>query len=282
MIRLRDLLRHPARARRRALRQDVDYYKDNANVTVIVDRREGGPAQGSAERPRTVRDRRRARSRTFPTRRGLTRPTNRPSVATRPAGPGYVLDRRRNSTAVKRVSLLATSAGRGPSGRWSEAPDGAPARAVLRTARLDRPSDDRPMSATRRDRSELHRQRVGGRRERRDVRERRARHRRAARELPALGRRRTSTAPSPRRRRRTSGWRLVPAPRARGGALPLREPAHRAQGRADRADVARDGQGARRGRRRRPGGDRHEPLHGRRGPASLRPDDAVGAARTSS
>ena len=43
--------------------------------------------------------------------------------------------------------------------------------------------------------------------------------------------------------------------------------------------VERDGQGARRGGRRRPGSDRHEVLHGRRGPAPVRPDDAVGAPR---
>ena len=67
--------------------------------------------------------------------------------------------------------------------------------------------------------------------------------------------------------------------RARQGPLPLRAPARGAQGRADRADEPRDGQGARRGRRRRPGGDRHVVLHGRRGPAPVRPDDAVRAAR---
>jgi hypothetical protein len=44
----------------------VDYYKDNPNVTVIVDRRDG-PDRRSGENPaehkdrRTVRDRRRAR-----------------------------------------------------------------------------------------------------------------------------------------------------------------------------------------------------------------------------
>jgi hypothetical protein len=43
----------------------VDYYKDNPNVTVVVDRREGpdrrrGQAGGHDER-RTVRDRRRTR-----------------------------------------------------------------------------------------------------------------------------------------------------------------------------------------------------------------------------
>ena len=74
-------------------------------------------------------------------------------------------------------------------------------------------------------------------------------------------------------------WRLTPAPEARRDPLPGRAAVRRAQGRADRADGARDGQGARRGRRRRPGGDRHDLLHGRRGPPPLRPDDAVGDAR---
>ena len=51
------------------------------------------------------------------------------------------------------------------------------------------------------------------------------------------------------------------------------------QGGADGADGARDGQGPRGGRRGRPGSDRHDVLHGRRGAAAVRPDDAVGAAR---
>ena len=41
----------------------------------------------------------------------------------------------------------------------------------------------------------------------------------------------------------------------------------------------RDGQGAARGARRRAGGDRRRVLHGRRGPAPVRPDRAVGDAR---
>lgn len=44
----------------------VDYYKDNPNVTVIVDRREGhdrraGELKGAFEEKRVVRERRRAR-----------------------------------------------------------------------------------------------------------------------------------------------------------------------------------------------------------------------------
>ena len=86
----------------------------------------------------------------------------------------------------------------------------------------------------------------------------------------------------PRRRRREGRVRgLAPRPgaRARRDPLPLRRAPARAQGRADRPDDARDGEGAGRGRRRRPGGDRHELLHGRRGPAPARPDDAERAAR---
>ena len=50
----------------------VEYYKDNPNVTVIVDRREGGDRRsgqddGSFKERRTTRDRRRARAPgTFP------------------------------------------------------------------------------------------------------------------------------------------------------------------------------------------------------------------------
>jgi len=44
----------------------VEYYKDNPNVTVIVDRREGGDRRSAEDAPdgqnrRRVRDRRRAR-----------------------------------------------------------------------------------------------------------------------------------------------------------------------------------------------------------------------------
>jgi hypothetical protein len=50
----------------------VDYYKDNPNVTVIVDRREGEDRRKESEtrlevkEKRTVRDRRRAHPGTFP------------------------------------------------------------------------------------------------------------------------------------------------------------------------------------------------------------------------
>jgi hypothetical protein len=50
----------------------VDYYKDNPNVTVIVDRREGADRRKRGEdrledrEQRTVRDRRRAHPGTFP------------------------------------------------------------------------------------------------------------------------------------------------------------------------------------------------------------------------
>ena len=50
----------------------VEYYKDNPNVTVIVDRRDGpdrrsGQDDGSFKERRTIRDRRRARAPgTFP------------------------------------------------------------------------------------------------------------------------------------------------------------------------------------------------------------------------
>jgi hypothetical protein len=50
----------------------VDYYKDNPNVTVIVDRREGSDRRKGKEPPpaikerRVLRDRRRSRPGTFP------------------------------------------------------------------------------------------------------------------------------------------------------------------------------------------------------------------------
>jgi hypothetical protein len=49
----------------------VEYYKDNPNVTVIIDRREGpdrrrGKAGGGVENQRQIRDRRRAHPGRFP------------------------------------------------------------------------------------------------------------------------------------------------------------------------------------------------------------------------
>ena len=64
---------------------------------------------------------------------------------------------------------------------------------------------------------------------------------------------------------------------ARRDSLPLRESPDGGEGRVHRPDVARDGQGEGRGRGRRPGGDRHEPLHGGRRAPPARADDAVGA-----
>ena len=64
---------------------------------------------------------------------------------------------------------------------------------------------------------------------------------------------------------------------ARRDPLPLRAARRRREGRAHGAHDARDGEGEGRGRRRRPGSDRHELLHGRRGPSPVRADDAVGA-----
>ena len=48
----------------------VEYYKDNPNVTVIVDRRDGPDAararRTTVKEQREIRDRRRARARDFP------------------------------------------------------------------------------------------------------------------------------------------------------------------------------------------------------------------------
>ncbi len=64
---------------------------------------------------------------------------------------------------------------------------------------------------------------------------------------------------------------------ARRDPLPLRAARRGREGRADGAHDARDGEGETRGRGRRPGSDRHELLHGRRGSSPVRADDAVGA-----
>ena len=102
--------------------------------------------------------------------------------------------------------------------------------------------------------------------------------RRGDRAVPALdrGRRR------PRRRgraRRLGGLAPRAGARARQHPLPLRADPRAHEAGALRPDDPRDGEGEGGGRRRRPGSDRHELLHGRRGPAPLRPDDPVGAPR---
>ena len=112
---------------------------------------------------------------------------------------------------------------------------------------------------------------------RRDVREHEPGHRRSDWCLPALergGRR-------PRGRGGEGRVRGVALARPEAGRdpLPLCESPDRGEGRPHRPDVARDGEGEGGGGRRRAGGDRHEPLHGRRGTPPLRTDDAVGAAR---
>ena len=86
-----------------------------------------------------------------------------------------------------------------------------------------------------------------------------------------------------RRARRGRGEGRLPGLAARAGAasrrdpLPLRAPACTAQAGAGRAHGPRDGKGARRSGRRRPGSDRYELLHGGGGSAALRADDSVGA-----
>ena len=119
---------------------------------------------------------------------------------------------------------------------------------------------------------------MGGRCLRRDLRDEQPRDRRGARRLPEVERR----GRRPRGRGGEGGLRGVaarPGAAPRRDPLPLRRAAGRAQGRGRRADGARDGQGAARGRRRRPGSDRHELLHGRRGSAPPWPDDPQRAAR---
>ena len=66
---------------------------------------------------------------------------------------------------------------------------------------------------------------------------------------------------------------------ARGDPLPGRGADPRPQGGPLAADDAGDGQGAAGGAWRCPGGHRHDVLHGRRGPAAVRPDGAGGDAR---
>ena len=74
-------------------------------------------------------------------------------------------------------------------------------------------------------------------------------------------------------------WRLVPAPERGNILFRFAQLLEQRKPEPLRPDDPRDGQGQGRGGRRRPGSDRHELLHGRRGPAPVRPDDAVGAPR---
>ena len=192
-----------------------------------------------------------------------------------------IVDRRRARTAARSTSRQRSRATRELRDRRAPAAGHVPRHGRPLDC-LDRYDRRREAARRREDVQELHRRRVGGRRVRRDVRDDQPGDRRDARRLPELRRRRRR----PRRRGREGGLRGV-APRARrpSAATILFRFAHllrRAQGRADRADDARDGEGARRGGRRRPGSDRHELLHGRRGPAPLRPDDAVASCATSS
>ena len=72
-------------------------------------------------------------------------------------------------------------------------------------------------------------------------------------------------------------WRLVPAPKR--GEILFRFAQLVADDKDELADLMTHEMGKvlRGGRRRRPGSDRHDLLHGRRGPAPVRADDAVGA-----
>ena len=117
---------------------------------------------------------------------------------------------------------------------------------------------------------------MGRRRLRRDLRVDEPGRRRADRGLPEIG----PGGRRPRGGRREGGVRGLATragAEARRAALPVRAAHGRAQGRGDRSHDPRDGEGLARGRRRRPGSDRHELLHGRRGPAPLRADDSVRA-----
>ena len=141
--------------------------------------------------------------------------------------------------------------------------------AATRLARDGDPRDE--------DLQELHRRRVGGRRLRRHVREHESRERRDDRRLSEVRAGRCR----PRGRSREGGLRRVaarPGAEARRDSVPLRPPDDRAQGRARGPDEPRDGEGAGRGGRGRPGSDRHELLHGRRRAPALRADHAVRAA----
>ena len=127
---------------------------------------------------------------------------------------------------------------------------------------------------------ELHRRRVGARGVRRDLREPQPRqHRRSGRASSRSRRRRTSTGPSMPPPRAYASWRLVPAPRRAEILFRAAQLLRRAQGRVRARHDARNGQGGRRDRRRRPGSHRHGAADGGRGPAPARADDAVGAAQ---
>ena len=183
----------------------VEYYKDNPNVTVIVDRREGpdrraGQDDGESEAA-----------------------SARSATAAAPRMPGTFPD-------------------------------------IGRPAPHGRPTTRARGGHGREDLQELHRRRVGRRRVGRDVRERRAR-RRASRSASSRSRApRTSTARSPRRRRRSRTGGSCPAPK-RGEILFRFARAPRASEKDELTDLMTHEMGKvqGRGRRRRPGSDRHEP-----------------------
>ena len=103
--------------------------------------------------------------------------------------------------------------------------------------------------------------------------------RRAARRLPEVGRRRTSTAPSPRRRRRSRTGGSCPAPKR--GEILFRFAQLVTEHKAELTDLMTHEMGKVKAEA---GGDVQEAidmtlLHGRRGPPPVGPDDAVRAAR---
>ena len=195
----------------------VDYYKDNPNVTVIVDRREGaGPPQDPARETGGKRE---------------TRDRRRPRI------PGTFLEAEgERGTRIARWRLIGAKTFKNYiDGEWVDAASG-------------------------------------------ETFEHEPRERRDDRHVPALDGARTSTAPS----RREGGLRgLAPRPRAERGEILYRFAQLLTEQKEELSQLMTREMGKvlARGPRRRPGSDRHGLLHGRRGPAPVRPDHAVRAPR---
>ena len=200
----------------------VEYYKDNPNVTVIVDRREG------ADRRERQGVRRQARD-------------PRPPPGARP---GNLPEHGRAREHVGKIAAVATAATKTfknfIGGEWVDA-------AIGETFESTSPATGEALGVFPRSGAE-------------DVDRAVAAAKAAFEELAARARRRSAA--------RSSSASRSSSTEHKDELAELMTP--------------RDGQGAARGRRRRPGSDRHELLHGRRGPAPVRPDDAVRAAATSS
>ena len=204
----------------------VEYYKDNPNVEVIVDRREARPAGGQACRrvPGEAAD-------------------SRPSQAQAPAASRIQIRRQKPGDQGSLESLPMAILGAKKfqnyiDGEWVDAASGA-------TFESTSPANGETIGV-----------------------------------FPKSGLEDVDHAVAAAKAA-LRGVAARPGAEARRSVLPLRAAARRAR-RTSVTELMTREMGkvrARGGRRRRPGSDRHGHLHGRRRPAPVRPDDALGAAR---